>query len=61
MGHLCHWVDIERVFSRDLWYLTSCLARKILAHTIMIWLNHQQGHPWLQFSQYYYSVIPPLD
>jgi hypothetical protein len=50
IGHLCHWFDIERVSSRDLWHLTSRLARKILAHTVMIWLNHQQGRPWLQFS-----------
>ncbi len=50
IGHLCHWFDIERVSSRDLWHLTSRLARKILAHTVMICLNHQQGRPWLQFS-----------
>ena len=30
MGHLCHWFDIERVSSRDLWHLPRRLARKIL-------------------------------
>jgi len=50
VGHLCHWFDIERVLARDLWHLTSRLARKILAHTICICLNRSYGRPWLQFE-----------
>ena len=50
IGHLCHWFDIERILARDLWHLTSRLARKVLAHTVMVWLNRRQGRPWLQFE-----------
>lgn len=50
IGHLCHWFDIERILARDLWHLTSRLARKILAHTVIISLNRSYGRPWLQFE-----------
>jgi hypothetical protein len=50
IGHLCHWFDIERILARDLWHLTSRLARKILAHTVIICLNRSYGRPWLQFE-----------
>ncbi|WP_008318896.1 IS982 family transposase [Leptolyngbya sp. PCC 6406] len=50
VGHLCHWFDIERILTRDLWHLTSRLARKILAHTVIIYLNRLYGRPWLQFE-----------
>lgn len=50
IGHLCHWFDIERVWARDLWHLTSRLARKLLAHTMMIFLNQQHGRPPLHFA-----------
>ncbi|MEM9091515.1 MAG: hypothetical protein AAGC93_22595, partial [Cyanobacteria bacterium P01_F01_bin.53] len=39
IGHLCHWFDIEHIRARDLWPLTSRLARKLLAHTLMVFLN----------------------
>lgn len=50
IGHLCHWFDIETVPARDLWHLTSRLARKVLAHTVMVYLNYQQGRAALQFA-----------
>lgn len=50
IGHLCHWFDIEQVGARDLWHLTSRLARKVLAHTLLICLNRAQGRPDLQFE-----------
>lgn len=50
VGHLCHWFDIERIRSRDLWHLTSRLARKLLAHTMMVLLNRDFGRPWLHFA-----------
>lgn len=50
IGHLDHWFEIERISARDIWHLTSRLARKLLAHTMMIWLNRQQGRPYLQFA-----------
>jgi hypothetical protein len=49
IGHLCHWFDIEHIDSRDLWHLTSRLARKILAHTLMAYFNHLNGRPCLHF------------
>ncbi|MGR3279838.1 hypothetical protein ACSYAD_32815 [Acaryochloris marina NIES-2412] len=49
VGHLCHWFDIERILARDLWHLSSRLARKILAHTVLIGLNRAHQRPWLQF------------
>ena len=50
IGHLCHWFDIETVLARDLWHLTSRLARKILAHTLMVYLNRLNGRPALHFA-----------
>ena len=50
IGHLVHWFDLERVLARDLWHLTSRLARKLLAHTVLVWLNRQQGRPDLHFA-----------
>lgn len=50
IGHLCHWFDVERIGARDRWHLTSRLARKVLAHTVLICLNRTYGRPWLQFE-----------
>lgn len=50
IGHLCHWFDIERIRARDLWHLTSRVARKVLAHTVMSYLNHLKGRPYLKFE-----------
>lgn len=50
IGHLCHWFDIETVLARDLWHLSSRLARKILAHTVMVCLNRSNGRPALHFA-----------
>ena len=50
IGHLCHWFDIEHIRARDLWHLTSRVARKVLAHTVMSYLNHLQGRPYLRFE-----------
>ena len=50
IGHLCHWFDLERVWARDLWHLTSRLARKLLAHTVLVFLNQQQGRSLLHFA-----------
>ena len=55
IGHLCHWFDIERIRTRDLWHLTSRVARKVLAHTLMAFLNHLNGRSCLQFED---LVVP---
>jgi len=49
ISHLCHWFEIERVWARDLWHLTSHLGRKLLAHTVMVFLNLTHERPPLQF------------
>ncbi|NEQ44774.1 MAG: hypothetical protein F6K00_14910 [Leptolyngbya sp. SIOISBB] len=48
IGHLCHWFDIEHIRARDLWNLTSRVARKVLAHKVMSYLNHLKGKPYLK-------------
>ena len=50
IGHLCHWFDIEHIRARDLWHLTSRVARKVLAHTVMSYLNHLKSRPYLRFE-----------
>lgn len=41
---------IERIRVRDLWHLQHRIIRKILAHTICVWLNLQLGRPALDFD-----------
>lgn len=50
IAHLCHWFEIETVRARDCWHLTSRIARKLLAHTIMVFLNRSHHRPALQFA-----------
>jgi hypothetical protein len=41
---------IARVRGRDLWHFQHRLIRKILAHTVMVFLNLQLGRPPLDFD-----------
>ena len=50
IGQLTQRFHIENVRARKLWYLTHRIARKILAHTIAIFINKQIGNPPLQFD-----------
>jgi hypothetical protein len=50
IGQLAERLHIEKVWARDLWHLTSRVARKILAHTFGIFLNRQLGREPLQFD-----------
>jgi hypothetical protein len=50
IGQLCERFNIETVGTRDLWHLTSRLNRKLLAHTVCVWLNRHSLDP-LQFEQ----------
>lgn len=50
IGQLAGRFSIERVLARDLWHLTNRVNRKILAHTIAIWINKSLGNPPLQFE-----------
>jgi hypothetical protein len=50
IGQLAERFHIEKVRARKLWYLTNRVARKILAHTICVFMNKQLGNPPLQFD-----------
>lgn len=49
IGQLAGRFQIERVWARDLWHLSSRLNRKLLAHTVCRWLNRDQPNP-LRFA-----------
>ena len=50
IGQLSDHFHIEKVRARDLWHLTSRVARKILAHTVAVFLNRHLGRAPLQFE-----------
>jgi hypothetical protein len=42
---------LKRIWARDAWHLTSRVLRKVLSHTIAVWLCLERGHSPLQFAQ----------
>lgn len=50
IGQLTEQFTIEKIRARDRWHLTSRIFRKILAHTVAIWVNKRMGHSPLQFE-----------
>lgn len=50
IGQLTERFHIEKVRARDLWHLTSRIARKVLAHTVSAAINKKIGNPILQFE-----------
>jgi len=51
IGQLVERFQLENIWVRDLWHLTSChLNRKLLACTICFWLNCRHPEP-LQFDE----------
>lgn len=50
IGQLSERFHNQKVRAKDLWHLTSRIARKILAHTLAIWINVKQGNKPLQFE-----------
>ena len=50
IGQLSEHFHMEKVWVRDLWHLTSRVARKVLAHTVGVFLNRQLGRAPLQFE-----------
>ena len=50
IGQLTERFNIEKVRARKLWYLTNRVSRKILSHTISMFINKQLGNPPLQFD-----------
>jgi hypothetical protein len=50
IGQLAERFHIEKVRARDLWHQTSRLARKLLGHTMAVFLNVLHGREPLQFE-----------
>jgi len=50
IGQLTERFQIEKVRARKVWYLTNRIARKVLAHTVCIFVNKEIGNPPLQFE-----------
>lgn len=50
-SQLCERFSVKRVWARDLWHLSSRLLRKLLAHTLMVVLNREQGHEPLRLAE----------
>lgn len=50
-SQLCERFSVKRVWARDLWHLSSRLLRKVLAHTVMVVLNREQGHEPLRLAE----------
>jgi Transposase DDE domain len=42
---------LKRIWARDAWHLTSRTLRKVLSHTIAVFLCQQRGYPPLSFAQ----------
>lgn len=50
IGQLTERFNIEKVRAKKLWYLTNRITRKILAHTVCVFINKQIGNPPLQLE-----------
>jgi hypothetical protein len=42
---------LKRLWARDAWHLTSRVLRKVLSHTVGVWLCLERGSPPLQFDR----------
>jgi hypothetical protein len=51
IGQLVERFHCRRVRVKDVWHLEHRLVRKILSHTVAIWLNVRDGHEPLQFDR----------
>ena len=50
IGQLAVRFNCQTTWARDLWHLTSRLARKLLSHTAAVLLNWRQGNPPLRLD-----------
>jgi len=50
IGQLADRFNIEKVRARDLWHLTNRFVRKLLAHTVAVFLNYCLHRDPLQFE-----------
>ncbi len=49
-GQLADRHRVKRVWARDLWHLCHRVIRKVLSHTVAVWLNVTAGLPPLRFA-----------
>jgi hypothetical protein len=49
IGQLVERFNLEKIWARDMWHLTSRINRKLLAHTVCCWLNRENENI-LQFE-----------
>ena len=50
IGQLTEQFHIEKIRARDTWHLTNRFVRKLLSHTMGVFLNRQSGREPLQFE-----------
>ena len=50
IGQLATRFHMQTTWARDLWHLTERLSRKILSHTVAVFLNVRHNHPPLQLD-----------
>jgi hypothetical protein len=50
-GQLSERYGVKRLWARDAWHLYNRLLRKILGHTVALFLNGQAGNPLLQLER----------
>lgn len=57
IGQLTERFHFEKIRARDPWHLTSRIARKVLAHTLAIFVNRRLGRSDLQFEGLFASKV----
>ena len=50
IGQLTEQFNIQKIRARDLWHLTNRITRKVLSHTIGVFINKMMGNQPLQFN-----------
>lgn len=45
IGQLVERFHLAKIKARDLWHLTSRINRKLLSHTVALWLNRHSDNP----------------
>lgn len=51
IGQLSGRFDIERILARDTWHITVRTIRKVLSHTMAVFINWKAGNPPLQLEK----------
>jgi hypothetical protein len=49
-GHLAGRYNAKKIWARDAWHACHRLIRKVLSHTVAVWLNVTAGRPPLRFD-----------